>query len=484
LVSRVRYQSKNFSSMIYFIRHFSVLLIAGFSFSNAIAQTGKTKRIDSLIKAANEFGIFNGNVLVAKEGKIIYQKEIGFADNTKTKSLNTESRFAIGSITKEFANVAVLLMQEKHKLSIEDKVSKYLPQLPGWADKIQIKQLLDYTSGLPSSNADSDSSYMSNLMKLEKLEFEPGTSYNYSNDNIFLQRKIVEKQSGMNFDVFMDNYFFKPLKMSGVLINPRITNTELAQSFDNDFNSTTTYQGNNELYLTLTDLYKWSEAIDHYKIINKISICELSKNFAGNESSLGLVKVSGDSLKWHVHQGSGNNYEALLYSDGENRLTIILMTNNQNFKVNQLKDALVNILNNQPYSVPKKSIYLDIRKKLFDNFNQGIAFYNDIKVAQKEKYDWTNEVADLYSTGKYLMRRNRFEDAIKILDLSVLVDLKNAGGLSYAYTLIGECYLKSSSIQMAGIYYKKALELDSTNKTAEGMIKQLLAEKKIPSGFN
>src|SRR5579871_520588 len=470
--------------MIYFIRHFSILLITSLSFSIAIAQTEKIKRIDSLIKAANEFGIFNGNLLVAKEGKIIYQKEIGFADNTKTKSLNTESRFAIGSITKEFANVAVLLMQEKHKLSIEDKVSKYLPQLPSWADKIQIKQLLDYTSGLPSSNADSDSSYMSNLMKLEKLEFEPGTSYNYSNDNIFLQRKIVEKQSGMNFDVFMDNYFFKPLKMSGVLINPMITNTEVAQSFDNDFNSTTTYQGNNELYLTLADLYKWSEAIDHYQIINKNSIRELSKNFAGNESSLGLVKVSGDSLKLHVHQGSGNNYEALLYSDGENRLTIILMTNNQNFKVNQLKDALVSILNNKPYSVPKKSIYLDIRKKLFDNFDQGIAFYTNIKVAQKEKYDWTNEVVDLYSTGKYLMRRNRFEDAIKIFHLSVLVDLKNAGGISYAYTLIGECYLKSSSEQMAGIYYKKALELDSTNKTAEGIIKQLLAEKKITSSLN
>jgi Tfp pilus assembly protein PilF len=76
------------------------------------------------------------------------------------------------------------------------------------------------------------------------------------------------------------------------------------------------------------------------------------------------------------------------------------------------------------------------------------------------------------------MRRNRFDDAIKIFHLSTTVDVKNMGGMSYAFTLIGDCYLKSGSKEMAVIYYAKALELDPTNKTAEGMVKELSDEKK------
>ena len=198
---------------------------------------------------------------------------------------------------------------------------------------------------------------MQDLLKLEKLEFEPGSSYDYTNDNIFLQRKIIEHVTGLTYGTFINKYFFKPLKMNDVLINPSETNSTIAQSFDNDYNTTTISQGKNELYLTIDDLFKWSEAISNYKIINRASTYELSKDFAGKEGSLGAAKFENDILKLHIHQGSGNNYEALLYSETGDSLTIILMTNNQNFKVNQLKDAIANILNNKPYVVPKK-IYL------------------------------------------------------------------------------------------------------------------------------
>lgn len=453
------------------------IALALFAFLIADGQSGKIKTIDSLMRAANEVGVFNGNVLVAKKGKILYQKEWGFADTTKAKLLRPDSRFAIGSITKEFNSAGVLLLQEKGKLNIEDKVSKYLPELPKWADKIQIKHLLQYTSGLGQSNAETDSEYMQSLMKRDKLDFEPGTSYNYSNDNVFLQMKIIEKLSGMSYDSFIETYLFKPLKMTGVRINLLEKDESIAQSFDNDYNRTTTYQGKNGMYLTIDDLFKWSEAINNYKLINAKSTDELSKNFADREGSLGEARLKNNLLDLHVHQGSGNNYEALLYSNAADSLTIILMTNNQNFKVFQLRDAIVNIFNNKPYVVPKKSIYLDIRKKLLDNFEQGIAFYNQIKATQRNKYDWANEVPDLYSTGKYLMRRNRFDDAIKIFHISTLIDVKNAGSMSYAFTLIAECYLKSGSKSMAMIYYTKSLELDATNKTAEGMVRELSLRK-------
>ncbi len=90
-------------------REIFLLFICSFTFSIVAAQTDKIKTIDSLIETANEIGILNGIVLIARDGKIVYQKEIGFADTTKSKFLKTDSRFAIGSIRKEFYSVYSLL---------------------------------------------------------------------------------------------------------------------------------------------------------------------------------------------------------------------------------------------------------------------------------------------------------------------------------------------------------------------------------------
>ena len=112
-----------------------------------------------------------------------------------------------------------------------------------------------------------------------------------------------------------------------------------------------------------------------------------------------------------------------------------------------------------------------------EDFDKGIAFYYQIKSSQPNQYDFFNEAIDLYNTGKYLMRRNRFDDAIKIFNLSTMVDIKNTGGMSYAFSLIGDCYLKKGEKDLAVIYYKKAVELDPTNKNAEGMLKEILTKK-------
>ncbi len=74
------------------------------------------------------------------------------------------------------------------------------------------------------------------------------------------------------------------------------------------------------------------------------------------------------------------------------------MTNNQNFKVNEIKDAIVSILNGQPFTVPKRSIYVDLRTKVLDDFDKGIAFYEQIKSSQPNQYDFSSEASDLYST--------------------------------------------------------------------------------------
>ncbi|WP_136667512.1 serine hydrolase [Flavobacterium sp. H122] len=427
------------------------------------------------MKSANEIGVFNGNVIVSENGKIIYHNELGFTDYTKSKKLSRESIMPIGSITKEFSSTGILFLVENGKLNLEDNVSDYLTYLPNWATKIQIKHLLQYTSGLPSIFKNTNSEYLAELNKVKKLDFEPGTGYIYSNANIFLQQEIIKKITNLSYEDFLKNKFFKKLKISGGKTpKDSILIANMAGSFDNDFKETTFIHGGGEMYFSITDLYNWVNNLHNEKIVNKNSLTILAKSFDKNsESSLGNTVIENNEITEHSHQGSGNNYESYIYYESKNRTTIVLITNNQNFKLGAITESILNILAEKPFTIPKKSIYLDIRGKLLENFQNGISFYEQIKSTQKEKYDFSNEVSDLINTGKYLMRRNRFEDAIKIFQLSTTIDSKNTIAISSAYSFIGECYNKMEKADLAIINLKKALEFDAKNKNAEEMLKRI-----------
>jgi CubicO group peptidase (beta-lactamase class C family) len=427
------------------------------------------------MKSANEVGIFSGNIIVSENGKIIYQNELGFTDYTNSKKLNRESTMPIGSITKEFNSTGILFLAEKGKLNLDNKISDYLTNIPSWATKIQIKHLLQYTSGLPRIFQNTDSEYLAELSKVEKLEFEPGTGYIYSNANIFLQKEIIKKITNLSYEDFLKKFLFKKLKISGGKIPKDSTLTaNMAGSFDNDLKETTFIHGGGEMYFSITDLYNWVNNLHNEKIVNKNSLTILARSFDKNsESSLGNTIADNNGISEHSHQGSGNNYESNIYYESKNKTIIVLATNNQNFKLSSIIESILNILSDKHFTIPKKSIYLDVRGKLFDNFENGISFYEQIKLNEKEKYDFSNEVSDLVNSGKYLMRRNRFEDAIKIFELSTTIDLKNVNGISNAYSFIGECYDKMQKSDLAVVNLRKALEYDKQNKTAEEMLKRI-----------
>ncbi|WP_185269741.1 serine hydrolase domain-containing protein, partial [Chryseobacterium indologenes] len=150
---------------------------------HTFAQTKQITKIDSLVKSANQKGVFNGNILVSENNKIIYNASFGFTDASKTKKLTPDYRFNIGTNIKEFSGVALLQLQEQGKLKLEDPISKYLPELPQWANEVSIKDLLQYTSGLPNVNwkkIKSNKDIFDDLKLIDKLDFVPGTQYDYN----------------------------------------------------------------------------------------------------------------------------------------------------------------------------------------------------------------------------------------------------------------------------------------------------------------
>jgi tetratricopeptide (TPR) repeat protein len=247
----------------------------------------------------------------------------------------------------------------------------------------------------------------------------------------------------------------------------------MAQAFDNNGQVTPYTQAmSGWVRLTVGDLYKWTECLHSYKIISKASLAQLAANFPGGESSLGTTGFANGELLWHQHQGSNSNYEALFYCNLKDSVTIVMMTNNQQMKVYGIKAAILAALKNEPIAVPKKSFYLAIRDTVLANPDKGITFYQELKDRHGDVYDFSAEVPDLISTGKYLERRGKYEGAVKVFWVAVNLPGK-ASDTSYGYELIGECYSRQGDKLNAIKYYGKALKVDAGNKNAAGMLEEL-----------
>jgi len=451
-----------------------LILLLCTSFLNA--QDRHIRQIDSLMQVASGRGVFNGNILIAQHGKIIYQKSYGYADGTKTKLLTPGLSFDIGSICKEFNGTSIMMLKERGLLSLDDPVSRFLPDLPAWAAKVKVRHLLNYTSGIPlfsPTAADNDQAIQNNLMALKAVSFEPGSAYLYNHYNVYLQMRIVEKASGLSYADFLKKNILVPCKMSQTRINFPTDGPGMAIAFDNNFKTTRYAQEmTGWLRLPAEDLYQYLKKLENYQLISKASFAALAENFPGGESSLGSTGFENGKLLWHQHQGSNSNYEALIYSDLKADVRIVLMTNNQNFKVHAIKSAILAILKDEPFSIPKRSVYLDLREKMLADTEKGLELFRELKANHQDQYDFSFETGDLISTGKYLQRRNKLDDAISVFHLALLTNAKPAD-LAYGYELIGECYLKMGKKQQATIYYQKAIAVDPKNKNALGMLEQI-----------
>jgi CubicO group peptidase (beta-lactamase class C family) len=331
-----------------FLQKLLVLMLLATLQVQAFSQD-KKDQINTLMSAAHQRGTFNGNVLVMQGGKQIYQGSFGPVEANSTTRLTRQYRFNIGSIAKEFNAVAIMMLKEQNKLSLDDAISKYVPDLPGWADKVKIRHLLQYSSGIPNSKwkeTKGDQDNLNNLKKVTELNFEPGTKYAYNNNDVFMQRLIVANVSGMSFNDFVMKKMLKPLGIKRAIIDPTPADPMVAKAYNNEGvedNMTPPISGWTNL--NIDDFYRWSEALNNFKLISPASTQEILVPFSpGNQTGLGKGTMKGNKLVSHVHDGTAANYQALLISEQDKGLTIILQTNNKQNNLATLSDAILQIL--------------------------------------------------------------------------------------------------------------------------------------------
>lgn len=193
------------------------------SASAAVVEGDIARQIDTTLAAIFKADEPGAAVVVLKDGKTILRKGYGLADVEKKAAVQPGDVFRIGSMTKQFTAVAILMLEEEGKLSVQDEITKFLPDYPTQGKKITVEHLLHHTSGIKSytgmptfrgiMNKEMKPSEVVDFFKNEPMDFAPGERYSYNNSGYFLLGVIIEKVSGMTYAEFVAKRIFEPLNM-------------------------------------------------------------------------------------------------------------------------------------------------------------------------------------------------------------------------------------------------------------------------------
>lgn len=277
----------------------------------------------------------------------------------------------------------------------------------------------------------------------------------------------------MLFHTFVETKMLQPCGMKSSVLDPDLKGAGMAVSFSNDFvQSPRQYHYNMSGWTSVTaqDLYKWTQCLHAFKLINKESFKKILYPFAPNkQSGLGGGSMDGDIIKEHYHHGSSFDFEAVMYTAPAEDIHIMLLTNNMNSKLFEIKDAIYAILKGKPYKTPKKSLAMALRKTIdTDTIEDILAKYDKLKATQSSDFNFEDE-GDLNQLGYTLMGKKRFDEAIRIFELNVNLFPKSGN----VYDSLAEAYLNKGDNKRALMYYKKALALDPTNEGAKDIILKL-----------
>ena len=296
-------------------------------------------------------GVPSASVAIVKDGQISYLQAYGNGRLDPQTPARTEMRYSIGSISKQFTATAILLLQEQGKLSLDDKVAKFIPNLTR-ANEVSIRQLLSHTSGyqdywpqdyvMPMMLQPTTASRILDLWARKPLDFDPGTRWQYSNTNYVIAGVIAEKASGMPLLDFLHKNIFDPLGMTSV------TNTDQEKLGDADATGYMRYalgplraspkEGRGwlfaagELAMTASDLGKWDLSIINQKVLKPSSYKEFEtevrlNNGAGTEYGLGIEVTVESERRVLRHDGEVSGYASQNTVFPDDHVAIVVLTN-------------------------------------------------------------------------------------------------------------------------------------------------------------
>ncbi|MDQ0064550.1 serine hydrolase [Chryseobacterium lathyri] len=449
-------------------------------------QTDQSKVIDSYVKEVMKSNEIPGLALgVIKDDKIIFQEYYGMDNLEDPKKVDASSMFRIYSTSKLITNIAVFQLIEKGKLSLEDKISKYVEDLPKKWQDVKVKNLLTHSSGIPNViafndiSADTSNAQAIQRLEKEKMDFTTGNEYRYNQTNYMLLTMIIEKITRQSFEDFILKNQFYDSKDSFIFSSnsiEKIPNRIVKYNYNpatKQYEQSTAVDGvrahsANGLALTLPAFLKWSSHLSKNDFLNPATKEMMWKSFDfGNKKD---VFAHG----WEINKT--NNIQSYGFSGGNvsayrifphNNMAIVIMSNGYNFfpAQYQMVNHIASIIDKNltdAYSLVEESIIAEFSKR--DNPNSEKNYYS-IK-AKNPTWDFETTLNEI---GYILMRNSRTDEAIKVFDLNV----KEHPQSSNAFDSLGEGYFSAKNYTLALKNYKKSLELNPQNTNALNMISKI-----------
>lgn len=475
-------------------------------------------QIDNILTTLHAENSFNGNVLIAEEGEIIYEKSFGLSSIENNIPLDSKSIFNIASVSKTFTGVCILMLEERGLLNLNNNINLYFPEFP--YPNITVENLLTHTSGLYRIQSSLirdriDQKGYTNQEILNVFQevrpepyFEAGTDYKYANTNYILLALIVEKVANTSFNEFIETnifekagmtntflkkrrvpdnlgaklvtYYRKPKWLSNTLVSIDTLAVDLAErlTFVNNY-------GESAIHTTVLDLFKYHTSIQNGDLLSETSVAKMYTPFKlKNEKEYTINPASNYpaqvGLTWRIakdetegktvfHAGGFRGGRAFFIRNITKNQCIILLTNND------LTDRYtfttpMRILNGQSYLTDKKSLakYFSIEYTK-NGIEAALKIYREFETNEDYKpfVTW-----DFEEIGNELNEAQDYKAVIELYKLYV-----EAFPDEYSWELLGQAYAHDGNILQARQCLEKALESNPQHQSASEMLRELTVDE-------
>jgi CubicO group peptidase (beta-lactamase class C family) len=340
-------------------RMFAVGLATGVMVSSLFGQSEPSldeaaKQVDTYLSQWDKKDMAGCAVGVVKDGKLIYKRGVGLANLTYDVPNTPTMLFEVASTTKPFTAMAIALLAEQGKLSLDDDVRKYIPELPQYGDTITIRHLLHHTSGLReyealiffsgrgNENAHSEKEMLNLIARQKNINFKPGSKYQYTNSGFLLLGAIVKRVSGKSLRAFADENIFKPLGMKSTVF--RDDRTEVIKNRASGYitgpggrvrmrTSLDDLVGDGGLLTNVEDLSLWVQNYSEPKVGSRETIRMLTTAATTNSGEkinygFGQFHTVYRGLPVIKHSGNVSGFRAQIARYQDQNFAVIALSNN------------------------------------------------------------------------------------------------------------------------------------------------------------
>jgi CubicO group peptidase (beta-lactamase class C family) len=469
------------------------ILLFSLSFGLIVFAQNKSAKLSTLMNTYHNYNMFDGAVLVAEKGKIIYKDAFGLANREWNIPNRTDTKFMIGSVSKPLTAALVLIQVQKGLIGLDKTVEEYLPEFKNKpAAKVSIRQLLTHTSGIPNYDIIKDffprisRQYYSREEYLKifidsSLVFTPGSHYSYSSWGYFILGYIMERVMGKTYAQLMSDDIFKKLKMnnSGSYYHTQIV-PKRATGYDysfggytsSDFRDQSNTMGTGDIYSTVEDLFKFHIALTNNTLISKELTVEMFTpgielaKYGYGWFNKQFKYTPADSVASNFHLGMTDGFISFIRRIPSSNSLVVILCNSTPTDFFGITNNLYKILYNIPVFLKQP-----VHKKM-ETYITQIGAVKSIDEYKKIKADTAHYDIDWISMNniaQQLFNQKRYEEA-KVISENNVIEFPDK---DLVMVTMGNIYLALNKKEDAIKFYRKTLEITPFYEEAKNRLREL-----------